>query len=137
MSMQTVFLAKLIGLFLVVFSLAMFATGTAMVATVTTLIHEPVFLMTYGMILLAVGLAIVLSHNRWSGGALPVVVSLIGWLVLLRAAILLFLPAATIAALFPMVHFGDFYYAYAAVILAIGLYLAVAGFRASPRAAAS
>jgi hypothetical protein len=36
------------------------------------------------------GLAIVIGHNVWSGGALPVIVTLFGWIILIRGVVLLF-----------------------------------------------
>jgi hypothetical protein len=34
------------------------------------------------------GLAILLLHNSWSGGALPVIITLLGWLTLIKAVVL-------------------------------------------------
>jgi hypothetical protein len=43
------------------------------------------------------GLAIVIGHNVWSGGALLVIVTLLGWIILIRGVVLLFLsPSAKI-----------------------------------------
>jgi hypothetical protein len=36
-------------------------------------------MLVYAIISLAVGVAMILGHNVWSGGALPVVVTLVGW----------------------------------------------------------
>jgi hypothetical protein len=46
-----------------------------------------------GIITLAAGLAMVLAHNIWSGGALVVVITLVGWMALHQESILL-VPAA-------------------------------------------
>ena len=51
--------------------------------TVTALVHNPPLLLIVGMIGLIAGLAIVLGHNVWYGGMLPVVVTLVGWLILI------------------------------------------------------
>ena len=42
-----------------------------------------------GMVATAAGIAVVLGHNVWSGGALPVVVTLVGWAALLMGVALL------------------------------------------------
>jgi hypothetical protein len=47
----------------------------------------------------AAGLAIVLGHQVWSGGVLPVLVTAIGWVVLIRGTILLFLSQRATARL--------------------------------------
>ena len=54
---------------------------------------------------LAAGLAIVLGHNVWSGGALTVVVTLIGWLVALRGVVRLFTPQEKLVQFYKALHF--------------------------------
>jgi hypothetical protein len=85
-----------------------------------------------GMIGLAVGLAIVLGHNIWSGGALTVVVTVVGWAILIRGLLLLLLPPATFVKLFASFHFDQFFLLYLAIPLALGVYLTWSGFRSSP-----
>ena len=136
MSSQTRFLARLIGLFLVAMSLALVVNQTAMTDTVTAIVHAPGLLLAFGMIALVVGLAVVLSHNLWSGGAAVILVTLFGWLMLVRGVGLLLLPSAVIVSLFERVHFGEFAYLYAAVVFVVGLFLAWSGFRSPPAARA-
>jgi hypothetical protein len=52
-----------------------------------TLLRSRDLMLIAGSFNLASGLAIVLGHNVWSGGALTVVVTLIGWLVALRGVV--------------------------------------------------
>lgn len=80
MSARSVYLGKLIGLYAIFIALSMFPHKVALVATVTAFFNDPGFSVTYGVIALGVGLAIVLGHNVWSGGALAIVVSVVGWL---------------------------------------------------------
>ncbi len=87
MSRLTVFLARFIGLFTVLLVVALLLAGSAMVEA--ALADGPVMLV-YAIISLAAGLAMVLGHNVWSGGALPVVVTLVGWLILAKGLMLLF-----------------------------------------------
>ena len=48
-----------------------------------------------GLLGMTAGLAIVLSHNRWRGGPLPIMVTLFGWASLIKGSLLLLLsPAA-------------------------------------------
>jgi hypothetical protein len=103
-----------------------------MVETANELVRDRPLLFLLGMTALIIGLAMVLAHNVWSGGALPVVVSLIGWILLLRGAILLFLPPDAVVRLFEMARFEEYFYVYVAVPLVIGLYLTFAGFTSSP-----
>jgi hypothetical protein len=88
----TTFLSRLIGLFCILISTSMVAHRHATVATVTALVHNPPLLLIVGMIGLIAGLAIVLGHSIRSGGVLPVIVTIIGWLILIRGLLILFLP---------------------------------------------
>jgi hypothetical protein len=94
MSPLTRFLSKLIGLFSILVSLSLVTHKQATVDTLTALIHNPPLLLTFGMVWLIAGLAMVLSHNVWSGGALTIIVTLVGWLFLIRGLLLLFLSPA-------------------------------------------
>jgi hypothetical protein len=51
----------------------------ATVETMNALVQNPPVLFVAGLLGTIEGLAIVLTHKVWSGGALPVVVTLTGW----------------------------------------------------------
>jgi len=76
MTALTIFLARLIALFAILVSLSMVLHKRVMVETTTALLRNGPLLLITGMVGLVAGLAMVLSHNIWSGGALPVVVTL-------------------------------------------------------------
>ena len=80
-------------------------------------------MLVYAIISLAVGLAMILGHNVWSGGALPMVVTLVGWLILAKGLMLLFVTPETLNQLFDHMQYGEHYYLYLAPSLVIGLYL--------------
>ena len=65
MSHLTVFLARSLGLFTVLLVVAFFARGSAIIDA--TAADGPVML-AYAIMSLAMGIAIVLGHNVWSGG---------------------------------------------------------------------
>lgn len=132
MAPRTIFLAKLIGLFTIVFALAMLAHRQETITTVTSLAQDSGSLLIFGAIALTAGIAMVLGHNIWTGGALPVAVTVIGWIILLRGALLTFLPAAIVADMFAQLRFGQRFYVYDGLMLALGGYLAAAGFLARP-----
>jgi len=87
----TIFLAKLIGLYCVLFGLAMVAQKEAMLDIVAALMRNGPVLLIVEVIAVTAGLGIVIGHNVWSGGALPVLVTLLGWIMLIRGVVLLFL----------------------------------------------
>jgi hypothetical protein len=132
MSRLTAFLARFIGLFTVVLVVAFLVRGSAGVETAVA--DGPVMLV-YAIISLATGVAMILGHNVWSGGALPVVVTLVGWLILAKGLMLLFVTPDALQQIFDHMHYGEHYYLYLAPSLVVGLYLTWAGFTApSPNA---
>ena len=116
---------------MLVLSLAMFLHRQAMVETAGLLVHDRPLLFILGLITLIAGLAMVLAHNIWSGGALPVVVTLIGWITLIRGLILLLAPPDAVASLFERIGFEEFFDAPMAITFVLGLYLTYMGFRRS------
>ena len=113
MTALTIFLARLIG-----------------VETTTALLRNGPLLLITGMVGLVAGLAMVLSHNVWSDGALPVVVTLSGWIILVRSLILLFLSPEVKVRLYERFRFENFFYLYAGISFVFGVYLTWAGFSA-------
>ncbi len=132
MSRLTVFLARFIGLFTVVLVVALLVRGSA---TVEAAVADGPVMLVYAIISLATGLAMIIGHNVWSGGALPVVVTLVGWLILAKGFMLLFVTPDVLQQIFDHMQYGAHYYLYLAPSLVIGLYLTWAGFSApSPNA---
>jgi len=73
----------------------------------------------------------ILCHNVWWGGVQPIVVTLIGWLSLIKGALFLFLPPpAAVGVVFWGGAYEQYFYLDMAFGLALGVYLTVAGFRA-------
>jgi hypothetical protein len=134
MSRRTIFLSKLIGLYCLLIGLAMAVNEEAWVIKVNSLLHDPGAVMIAAVFALAVGLAMILTHNVWSGGALPVVVTLIGWGSLIKGIFLLWLPPAAVEGYMNALHYQDLYYVYAGVTLLLGAYLTYGGFKSQPRA---
>ena len=132
MSQLTIFLARLLGLFTVLVIVAMLVRGSALVGP--ALANQPALLI-YGITSLGLGLAMVLGHNVWSGGALPVVVTLVGWLILMKGIVLLLVTPDAVAQAYTRMHDGERFNLYLIPSLAIGIYLTWAGFTERVRAA--
>jgi hypothetical protein len=99
----------------------------AAVEVVTALLHNAPLLFSVGVITVIPGLAMVLGHNVWSGGAMPVIVTLVGWTTLIKGALLLFLSPETESSLFlDALHYQQLFYLYTCVALLLGVYLTVA-----------
>lgn len=126
---RTTFLARLIGLFFVIAALSMLVRKGTSHEAIAGLIHNPSLLLVLELLGVLGGLAMVLGHNIWSGGLLPIVVTVIGWLVLLRNTVLLFLSPEVTVNLFNSFRLEEFYYVYTLISLVIGGYLLYASFR--------
>jgi hypothetical protein len=127
MSTLTIYLARLIGLSAVLLVAALLARGNALI--MATVADGPVMLV-YAIFSLAAGLAIILGHNVWSGGILPVMVTLVGWLIFAKGLVLLLVTPETLA--LPLERMQQHYPLYIVPALIIGLYLTYAGFAAPP-----
>ncbi len=131
MSRLTIFIGRLMGLFFVLFALAMLMNRHSTVEAAIDFMHDPPALMIAGIMALLAGLAIVLGHNVWSGGALPIVVTLLGWIFVIRGVVILAVARETLVTIFEKMNFDGHYYLFVGIVLVIGLYLTIASFMAS------
>ena len=68
------------------------------------------------------------------GGALPVTVTLVGWVTLVKGALLLILsPEAESRFFLEGLHYVQLFYVYAAIALLLGVYLTYSGIRSTAR----
>jgi hypothetical protein len=133
MPARTIFLAKLIGLYCIVIAVAMSIDKPATVNAIVALVGSPPLVFLVGLIVVAAGLAMVLSHNVWRGSALAVAVTIIGWLTLVKGALFLFTPAPAAGGFIVWgAAYERWFYLDVALAFALGIYLTYAGFRATP-----
>jgi len=130
MSPLTIFLAKFLGLYCVIVALAMMTRKQSAVATMKALVTNPRLLLFVEVLGLAGGLAMVIGHNIWVGGGLPMVVTLVGWLMLIRGVGLLALSPDKVIKVVEALRYEERFYLYMGVTLVLGLYLTYAGFGA-------
>lgn len=126
--MLTRFLAKLMGVSMVLIVLGMITNKTGTVATMSALFSDPPVMFVTGVFTMMMGVAVVLGHNRWSGGVLPVIVTVYGWIALIKGALFIWMPPPAQAGLYQAMHFEQYFYGYFVFALAIGCYLTIAGF---------
>jgi len=132
MRRQTVFLARLFGLFMTIVAVWMLVDEPDLGTTVQALVHDRPVTLLLSLMCLAAGLAIVLGHQVWVGGIAPVLVTLLGWILLVRGVVLLLLPAELLEHLADMLIGAGWLYLAGVVALGFGLILTFAGFRAPP-----
>jgi vacuolar-type H+-ATPase subunit I/STV1 len=135
-SKETRFLSRLLGLYCLIIALAMLAQRQTTVLTVAALLHDRPLMYVLGVLCLFAGIAMVLVHNVWSGGAAAVIVTLIAWLTLLKGVAFIALqPAQTAELYIAQLRFESLYPLYAIVTLLLGAYLCYAGFSGARRPA--
>ena len=134
MSSRTVYLSRLFGLYCILVALSMMIRKATVIETVKALLNNSPLMFLLGVMTLIGGLAMVLAHNVWSGGAAPLVVTLIGWVTLAKGLVFLFLKPEQETALFlDTMQYQRLFYVYLSVSLVIGIYLTYEGFRSRPR----
>lgn len=78
MSSRAIYLGRLIGLYCILVLPPLAIHKQATVDSVTALLRNPSIILILGIFTVTAGPAMILTHNRWSGGALPVVVTVVG-----------------------------------------------------------
>jgi hypothetical protein len=135
MNPLTVYLGRLLGLFTLITSFWLLTERQTTISTIPALLGNRPVMVVFAIIALAGGLAIVLGHNAWSGGALPILVTLIGWVMLIRGVLFLFLPPEATLHILAAMQFERFFYVYLAIPFVLGIYLTFLAFSANARRA--
>src|SRR5712672_2541331 len=89
---NSVFIARLIGPVMLVIGLAVFANRQAFRELLEEFLASRALLFLSGLLIMAVGLAIVLTHNIWAADG-RVMITLFGWINVVGGALRLFAPA--------------------------------------------
>ena len=130
MSERTVFLSRLIGLYCILIAMSMMFHKQSVVEAVTAILHDSPLVLLLGVLTLVAGLAMVLTHNVWSAGPGALLVTVVGWITLMKGLLFLSLPPEREADLFlAKLHYGEYFYLFMAISLIMGLYLTYEGFR--------
>lgn len=133
MDLPTVFLARLIGLAALILGAAMLIYEPPLVSAVELAAQDRSALFMLGGGGIIAGLAIVLTHNVWRRGPCALVVTLVGWFMLVRGVLMIFLPTGFLLHLAAVSHFHQHPALYAVWPLVIGIYLTWQGFLARRR----
>jgi hypothetical protein len=92
MSPLTLFLGKFLGLTCLVTCAVCMARPKAILEAANSMTGNPGLLLVSGIFTMAAGVATVIGHNIWSGGALPVAVTALGWMMLVKGVVLMASP---------------------------------------------
>ena len=122
----SIFLAKILGLYYTIMAIAMLVNPQ----TIRTMMNEikyPGFLFMGGAIALLVGILLTVSHNIWIANW-EVIITIIGWLILLKGTLLLIFPDFMIRMSKNFLQNKTAYYVADGVIFILGIYLSYVGF---------
>jgi hypothetical protein len=136
MPARTIWLSRFLGSFALIMGLGMLVRAADFAALMALVVADRPLLLLIGVVALSAGLAIVLTHNVWSGSVAAVIVTIAGWLSALRGVFILLLPADVSTRLLGAIHLVALEHFYAAVFIILGLFLTYAGFSARAPAAA-
>lgn len=127
--MSTKLWARIFGLWALLAVVGMVANRQNTIDVVNGFFASAALMWTTGIFTSLIGIVVVVTHNRWSGGVLPVVVSLYGWLILVKGVTFVWLPASAEQAFYSSLHFSQYFYLYFIVSLAVGAYFTYGGFK--------
>jgi hypothetical protein len=132
MSPLTVFLAKLFGVSGILLFAAFTARPKASVAALQSIVVSPGLILITGIFTMAAGVAMVIGHDVWTGGALAIVVTALGWITLLKGFAVTALPPAALGALYRLIGYPRRFRLIMGVALILSLWLTYAAFTAQP-----
>ncbi len=124
----TFLIAQVTGIFCLVAGASMLIQKKVFIEVVNDMAKSPAILYTLGFISLLLGLLVVLAHNIWDQGFLPLVITLIGWAMILKGAAGLVIPHTTFEYWVRLLKIEKLSWLYALILLVIGVYLTFAGF---------
>jgi hypothetical protein len=125
--MLSIFLAKTIGLYLVIVSAAFILKANELKPVALDMVRNSSLVMFSGILALIFGILIVVSHNIWVMDW-RVIITLLGWLALLKGVMRLFFPEFAMSKMKKCVENNASYTMMMLVTLFIGLVLLYFGF---------
>jgi hypothetical protein len=124
----SIFFAKVFAIYFVVFGFGMMFNAKTMGKVVDGMIKNSTAVFSIAIWALLLGAAMVVSHNIWEGW--PVIITVIGWITLLKGAFWLLIPKVFTNFAKSMMKTGGALFASSFIVLIIGLVLGYLGFLA-------
>ncbi len=123
----SIFLAKTIGLYLVIVSAAFMLKANELKPMILDMLKNPSLVLFSGILALIFGILIVVSHNVWVMDW-RVIITLLGWLTLLKGVVRLFYPEFVMRKAIMCIENKAFYTIMMLITLLIGLVLLYFGY---------
>ena len=119
----TFFLAEVFGWYLLLIGALFLFKRREFVEAATEMAKSKAMLLLAGLIATLCGLMVVLSYVGWGAGAVPTLITILGWAVLLKGLAIIFLPQQVISLWTRWSNLEKLAYLYAAVTIIVGLFL--------------
>jgi hypothetical protein len=123
----SIFIAKLLGPIYLIVGIALLLRAPMFRTILQGFIRSPVLLYLAGFLGLLAGLALVLTHNVWAPDW-RIIVTLIGWLTIVRAVVTIFQPEWIVALGSKILERQGIFFGAAVMNLVIGLVLSYFGY---------
>jgi hypothetical protein len=107
MSPLTVYLGKSFGVSCLLLCALLIGRPRAAVDAIESMMRSPGLLLVTGIMTMGAGVATVVGHNVWSGGALPVAVTVLGWVALVKGTALIAIPSRVLSAFYRALHYPE------------------------------
>lgn len=125
----SIFLARLLGPLFLLPGIGILMNPRVFRAMATEVVRSVTLIYLFGLVDFAAGLAIVLTHNVWAA-SWPVLITLIGWGMLIRGAVRVTAPGTIMNYGAKLVGNKQAFQATAIAAVVLGLVLCYFGFRA-------
>ena len=123
----SIFLAKSLGLYLLIFGLGMTLVAKKLRPILAALMKDTALVMMSGVLALIIGVLLVVSHNVWTADW-RVLITIIAWLSLFKGIVRIFFPEVVTKKSEVILKNDVVYYAASGTILILGFYLLYVGF---------
>lgn len=123
----SVFIAKVLGLYLLIMGIAMLLKANSMKVVIHDVITSPPLVFVSGAITLIIGILLLVSYNVWQLNWL-LAITLIGWIAIIRSILSLFFPIIAVHMMKKFIHNDVLYYATSIITIILGVILSYIGF---------
>ncbi|MDQ5957913.1 MAG: hypothetical protein QG665_248 [Patescibacteria group bacterium] len=123
----SIFLSQAIGIYLILIGLICVTRRKMMMAAVAEMMSNKAIIYLVGILELLAGIGLVLVHNIWAYDPI-VIVTLVGWLMLIEAIAYLVLPYRIVYKLVRRFNTKKWYIGGGLVSIVLGGYLVAVGF---------
>ncbi|MGC9598952.1 MAG: hypothetical protein ABSE18_01040 [Minisyncoccia bacterium] len=94
--MNTIVIAQILGIFFALVGISIVIRSKATAAAMEESVQNKGILWLWGFLAVLIGAVIVVLNNMWTSG-LPLLVTIIGWMALIKGAFIFFFPDASVS----------------------------------------